>query len=138
MHGIETSISFTYSTTLQFYDPHAVSGSAGSATKVGKKVKEWLSAITLRNPNIVIQTNSGKVLKLTKYPDTKAVAFDLLQYETFKQNRRNVSVLFSITTNSRFHELANPSPNSSRQHRRRLFQCIQHLPRIQPPHNTNG
>jgi hypothetical protein len=63
------------STTLQFYDPHAVSGSAGSATKVRKKVKEWLSAITLRNPNIVIQTKSGKALKLTEYPDTEEAAF---------------------------------------------------------------
>ena len=39
MNGIETNESFTYSTTLQFYDPHAISGSAGTATTVGKQVK---------------------------------------------------------------------------------------------------
>ena len=47
MNGIETNESFKYATTLQFYDPHAVSGSAGTATTVGKQVKEWLSAMNL-------------------------------------------------------------------------------------------
>jgi hypothetical protein len=105
MNGIETNESFTYATTLQFYDPNAITGSAGPATNVGKQVKEWLSAITLRNTNILIKTKDGKQLKLTEYPETEAAAHDTIQYEIFKNNRRNVSVLMSIISTLRFHDL---------------------------------
>ena len=105
MNGIETNESFTYAATLQFYDPHAISGSAGPATTVGKQVKEWLSTMQLRNANIIIKTKDGHQLKLTEYPETENAAYESLQYETFKNNRRNVSVLMSITSSLRFHDI---------------------------------
>jgi hypothetical protein len=105
MNGIETNESFKYATTLQFYDPHAVSGSAGAATTVGKQVKEWLSAMNLRNTHTIIKTKDDQQLKLTEYPDTEEDAYESLKYETFKNNCRNVSVLLSITSTLRFHDI---------------------------------
>lgn len=105
MSGIETTDSFTYVTTLQFYDAHAVSGSASSSTLVGKKVKEWLSAMLMRNDQLIIKTKEGVHLKLTEYPDNEADAYESLKYEVFRHNRRNISVLLYITSNLRFHDI---------------------------------
>jgi hypothetical protein len=61
--------------------------------------------MTLRNPNTIITTKDGNQLKLIEYPETEDLAYDVLKYEIFKNNRRNVSVLVSITSTQRFHDI---------------------------------
>jgi hypothetical protein len=107
MEGIETTDSFAYETTLQFYDPNAAADSTSENTTVGKQVKEWLSHFMLRNEKTIIRTKNGKDLKLTEYPDTEADALIALDYEIFNNNRRNVSVLFTLVTTERFSDLKN-------------------------------
>ena len=107
MEGIETTDSFAYETTLQFYDPNAAADSTSDKTTVGKQVKEWLSHFLLRNEKTIVRTKNGQELKLTEYPDNEADALVALQYKIFNNNRRNVSVLFTLVTTERFSDLKN-------------------------------
>jgi hypothetical protein len=107
MEGIETTDSFAYETTLQFYDANAAADGTNARTTVGKQVKEWLSHFILRNDKTIIRTKNGKELKLTEYPENEADALIALEYEIFNNNRRNVSVLITLVTTERFSDLKN-------------------------------
>jgi hypothetical protein len=106
MEGVETNTIFTFATTIQFYDSKADETGTNTTTTIGNKFKEWLSTLVRKTNNeLEVVSRQSTPIKLTTLPSTEADVRTLLEYEVFKTNRRNVSILVYIKTHLTFRDL---------------------------------